>query len=109
MIRACVPKMSPPKIVEVKENDKLVKKEDWGTAKEKEKIKSEVKNWISQLEQALSNYIDGKDNLEKIILYIIQWIDWQRMQENKIFNNNILLASRIARWEVLKDKYPIKY
>jgi len=109
MIRACVPKMSPPKIVEVKENDKLVKKEDWGTAKEKEKIKSEVKNWISQLEQALSNYIDGKDNLGKIILNIILWIDWQRMQENKIFNNNILLASRIARWEVLKDKYPIKY
>ena len=108
MIGACMQKITPLRVSEVMENGKLVKKEELI-----DKSVSDTKDWIFQLERALSNYVNRerieKDNFEKIIFNIVQWIDWQRMKENKTFNSNILLASRIARWSVLKDKYPIRY
>jgi hypothetical protein len=98
MIMACVPKISPLKYDEKDKKFKVTKKHF-----------EETEKWLVQIAQSLLNYVDlNKDLLDDLVLYVVYWIDVQRRQNNKGFNSNILFASNIARWNLLKDKYSNK-
>ena len=98
MIGACVPELSPLKYDETDNKHKITKKHF-----------EETEKWLVQIKQSLLNYIDAdKDLLENLVLYVVNWIDFQRRKNSKGFHSKILVVSEIARWNLLRDKYTNK-
>ena len=87
MIAACVPKLSP-----LSKEGKL----------KKGLHDVEAKKWLTQIEQALANYVDANNELFKeLVYYIVKWINRQEKSMSNFF-----IASEAAIKIVFKDEYP---